>query len=112
MIERRSGSMMACSVGRHTTGSTQNQDSVQFGSVIGGTANPFELSFTRWNVSQPDFTNITGCLFGRWSRERKQIDVQIVFPKLMVYLFPALLAKYYLGQFLLRTGSGQSEIIG
>jgi len=27
----------------------------------------------------------------------------------MVYLFPALLAKYYLGQFLLRTGSGLSE---
>jgi len=66
MIERRSGSMTACSVGRHTTGSTQNQDSVQFGSVIGGTANPFELSFTRWNVSQPDFTNMLPVGLAYW----------------------------------------------
>jgi len=41
--------MTSCPIGQHTTGSTQNQDSIQFGSTIGNTANPFEISFTRWN---------------------------------------------------------------
>jgi len=49
-VEHRPDSITSCSIGRHTTGSTHNQDSVQFGSWIGNTANPFEIPFTRWNV--------------------------------------------------------------
>ena len=52
MVNDRTDSITSCSIGRHTTGSTQNQDSVQFGSIIGNTANPFEIPFTQWNVSQ------------------------------------------------------------
>jgi len=50
--------MTSCSIGRHTTGSTNNQDSVQFGSLIGSTANPFEILFTEWNVSESDITRL------------------------------------------------------
>jgi len=44
--------MTSCPIGRHTTGTTQNQDSVEFDSTIGSTTNPFENFFTHWNVSQ------------------------------------------------------------
>ena len=76
-INDRTDSITSCSIGRHTTGSTQNQDSVQFGSMIGSTSNPFEISFSQWNVREsvylhkPKWWWWSGVEVARWSRSTK-----------------------------------------